>query len=94
LQLSKNCSTANFNTAIIVIIVLKQTHTLGQAGDTTGGLSKNIGAARAHDNGLGVREDGGDLDASLIKKIQHQSIKEGHGSIKHFGGTREQREIL
>jgi len=43
--------------------------TLSQAGDTSGGLGKNVGAAGAHDNGLGVREDGGDLDASLLSKI-------------------------
>jgi len=58
---------------------------LSQAGDTSGGLGKNVGAAGAHDDGLGVREDGGDLDASRALDVHEVGVGRLYESLQLVG---------
>jgi len=44
--------------------------TLSEAGLSTGGLAEDGRARAAEDNGLGVREDGGDVEASCGPRNQ------------------------
>ena len=49
---------------------------LGKTGLTTGGLAEDLGAAGADNDGLGVREDGGDGEAAGALDVH----KEGAGT--------------
>lgn len=50
---------------------------LGQAGLTTGGLAKDLGAAGADNDGLGVREDGGDGEATRALDVHEEGARAG-----------------
>ena len=50
---------------------------LGQAGLTTGGLAKDLGAAGADNDGLGVREDGGDGEATGALDVHEEGARAG-----------------
>jgi hypothetical protein len=50
---------------------------LGQAGLTTGRLAKDLGAAGADNDGLGVREDGGDGEATGALDVHEEGARAG-----------------
>ena len=54
---------------------------LGQAGLTTGRLAKDLGAAGADDDGLGVREDGGDGEAAGALDVHEEGAGAGHKGL-------------
>lgn len=54
---------------------------LGQSSLTTSGLAKHGGAALADDNGLGVREDGGDGEATGALDVHEERSGGGHKSL-------------
>ena len=58
---------------------------LGQAGLTTGGLAKDLGATGADNDGLGVREDGGDGEATGALDVHEEGARTGD---KHLGKVR------
>jgi hypothetical protein len=55
---------------------------LGQTGLTTGGLAENGRAAGADDDGLGVREDGGDGEATGALDVHEEGAGLGHEGLK------------
>lgn len=54
---------------------------LGQTGLTTGGLAENGLAAGADDDGLGVREDGGDGEATGALDVHEEGAGLGHEGL-------------
>lgn len=54
---------------------------LGQSGFTTGGLAEDGGASSADDNGLGVREDGGDCEAAGALDVHEEGAGCGHKGL-------------
>lgn len=54
---------------------------LGQAGLATGGLAQDLRAALANDNGLGVREDGGDGEAAGALDVHEEGAGAGHKGL-------------
>jgi hypothetical protein len=58
---------------------------LGQAGLSTSRLAENGGAGAADDNGLGVREDGGDVEATGALDVHEERAGAGHKGLKVAG---------
>ena len=54
---------------------------LGQSSLTTGGLAEDGRAAGADDDGLGVREDGGDVEAAGALNVHEEGAGGGHKSL-------------
>lgn len=54
---------------------------LGQTSLTTGGLTENGRATGADDNGLGVREDGGDGEAAGALDVHEERARLGHKGL-------------
>lgn len=54
---------------------------LGQSSLTTGGLAENGRAAGADDDGLGVREDGGDVEAAGALNVHEEGAGGGHKGL-------------
>ncbi|KAI3477263.1 hypothetical protein L1887_61080 [Cichorium endivia] len=55
---------------------------LGQAGLTTGGLREHLGARAADNDGLGVREDGGDGEAAGALDVHEERVGVLHKSLE------------
>merc|ERR1712048_296236 len=55
---------------------------LGEAGLTTGGLAEDRRAAGAHNDGLGVREDGGDVEAAGALDVHEEGTGSRHKLLK------------
>lgn len=55
--------------------------TLGESGLTTGRLAKDGGATLADDDGLGVREDGGDDEAAGALDVHEEGSGSGDESL-------------
>lgn len=51
---------------------------LGETGLATGGLAEDSRAAGAHNDGLGVGEDGGDVEAAGALDIHKEGAGSGH----------------
>ena len=62
--------------------LLTERAALGQTGLTTGGLRENLGAGSADDNGLGVREDGGDGEATGALDVHEERVGVLHKSLE------------
>ena len=54
---------------------------LGQSSLTTGGLAEDGRAAGADDDGLGVREDGGDVEAAGALNVHEEGAGGGHKGL-------------
>jgi len=54
---------------------------LGKTGLTTGGLAEDLGAAGADNDGLGVREDGGDGEAAGALDVHEEGAGTGHKGL-------------
>jgi hypothetical protein len=54
---------------------------LGESGLATGGLAQDGGAALADDDGLGVREDGGDGEAAGALDVHEEGAGGGHKGL-------------
>lgn len=54
---------------------------LGKTGLATGGLAEDLGAAGADDDGLGVREDGGDGEAAGALDVHEEGAGAGHKGL-------------
>lgn len=54
---------------------------LGETGLATGGLAEDLGAAGADDDGLGVREDGGDGEAARALDVHEEGAGAGHKGL-------------
>lgn len=59
---------------------------LGQAGLSTGRLAENGRAALADDDGLGVRENGGDGEAAGALDVHEEGPRGGDESLCGYGG--------
>ena len=55
---------------------------LGETGLATGGLAQDGGAALADDDGLGVREDGGDGEAAGALDVHEEGAGGGHKGLR------------
>jgi len=55
---------------------------LGKTGLATGGLAEDLGAAGADDDGLGVREDGGDGEAAGALDVHEEGAGGGHKGLE------------
>jgi hypothetical protein len=55
---------------------------LGESGLATGGLAQDGGAALADDDGLGVREDGGDGEAAGALDVHEEGAGGGHKGLE------------
>lgn len=62
--------------------LLAERAALGQASLTTGGLREDLGARAADNNGLGVREDGGDGEAARALDVHEERVGVGHKSLE------------
>lgn len=58
---------------------------LGQTGLATGGLAEDGRAAGADDDGLGVREDGGDGEAAGALDVHEEGTGLGHKGLTNGG---------
>ena len=54
---------------------------LGKTGLATGGLAEDLGAAGADNDGLGVREDGGDGEAAGALDVHEEGAGAGHKGL-------------
>jgi hypothetical protein len=54
---------------------------LGKTGLATSGLAEDLGAAGADDDGLGVREDGGDGEAAGALDVHEEGAGAGHKGL-------------
>ena len=54
---------------------------LGQSSLTTGGLAEDGRASGADDDGLGVREDGGDVEAAGALNVHEEGAGGGHKGL-------------
>ena len=54
---------------------------LGKTGLATGGLAEDLGAAGADNDGLGVREDGGDGEAAGALDVHEEGAGTGHKGL-------------
>lgn len=54
---------------------------LGESGLTTGGLAEDGGASGADDDGLGVREDGGDCEAARALDVHEEGSRSRHKGL-------------
>ena len=54
---------------------------LSKTGLATGGLAEDLGAAGADDDGLGVREDGGDGEAAGALDVHEEGSGAGHKGL-------------
>lgn len=55
---------------------------LGESGLATGGLAEDGRASLADDNGLGVREDGGDGEAAGALDVHEEGAGRGHKGLR------------
>lgn len=55
---------------------------LGKTGLTTSGLAKHRSASLADDDGLGVREDGGDGEATGALDVHEEGSRSGDESLE------------
>jgi hypothetical protein len=55
---------------------------LSKTGLATGGLAEDLGAAGADDDGLGVREDGGDGEAAGALDVHEEGAGAGHKGLQ------------
>lgn len=62
--------------------LLAERAALGQAGLTTGGLREHLGARAADNDGLGVREDGGDGEAAGALDVHEERVGVLHKSLE------------
>lgn len=62
--------------------LLAERAALGQASLTTGGLRENLGTRAADNNGLGVREDGGDGEAAGALDVHEERVGVLHKSLE------------
>jgi hypothetical protein len=56
---------------------------LGETGLATGGLAEDSRAAGAHNDGLGVGEDGGNVEAAGALDIHEEGAGSGHKLLLH-----------
>ena len=63
-------------------LLLPERAPLGKSGLTTGRLAEDRGATSAHDNGLSMREDGGDGEATGAFDIHKEGTGAGHEGLK------------
>jgi hypothetical protein len=70
---------------------------LSQTGLATGGLAQDGGASLADDDGLGVREDGGDGEAAGALDVHEEGSGSGHKGLElvllRLGGGRRVEEV-
>lgn len=64
------------------LCLLTERAALGQASLTTGGLRENLGARAADNNGLGVREDSGDGEATGALDVHEERVGVLHKSLE------------
>ena len=57
---------------------------LCESGLATGRLAKDLRAAGAHDDGLGVGEDGGDGEAARALDVHEEGARAGHKGLFSF----------
>lgn len=57
---------------------------LGKSGLATGGLAEDLGAAGAHDDGLGVGEDGGDGEAAGALDVHEERARAGDKGLLYI----------
>lgn len=62
--------------------LLTERAALGQASLTTGGLRKDLSARAANNDGLGVREDGGDGEATRALDVHEERVGVLHKSLE------------
>lgn len=62
--------------------LLAERAALGQASLTTGGLREDLGARAADNDGLGVREDGGDSEATGALDVHEERVGVLHKSLE------------
>lgn len=65
---------------------------LSQTSLATGGLAEDGGAALADDDGLGVREDGGDSEATGALDVHEERSRGGHQGLVDDGVSTCRRE--
>lgn len=56
------------------LCLLAERASLSEASLTTGGLAQNVAAGTAEHNGLGVREDSGDLHAAGALDVHEEAV--------------------
>lgn len=61
--------------------------TLSELGLAAGRLAEDGGARAALDNGGGVREDGGDLEASRALDVHEERVGLGHNLLELVGAS-------